>query len=696
MPRVQGSKGFTNSEIRLVLKEILAVLPRSADDWKKVYENCKNEVTNFNFQHPDRPLSFRKQETLRRKYSDMIALSKKKDSNLIGDKEYIRLCHIASSIHTLCVIRSPEKTNSAITEAEIKKKQQEIMLSLQYDNYYNQSNGFGLGDFGLEDESKLNLFQLSQHRQFIQQFQRPIQPKIEGTKILTGKIMDTGSYSSGSGKSSPLISNTLEQNGIETNNEGIALSQYQDELQNKKRGGEANLSPYQMTKRIKYGNTDDSLSMLMQTAINQNNISNTSIPSDIEFIEGSENNLGVREQLRYIMSVVENIYRKVHNIENQLYKIDVITNHLDILESKIYLLSANKNESKNDDKKKKNVINDTLFNGSTSSKTLSLAKNVFLNKINSNSITPSSVSKLVSSSLDTIGVNNLKNPIQLSPKSRGRVQFFEDTFGLKLNLTGKLDPDFNSPTTKISDDIILLPETMENIRQFRKDYENYLTPKSLERINEFEAQYAKTNPSALNNEIFKTVNALGTSSDVTASTNLANSTNINTDPVSIININENKLNTEIPPDHSTSSTTEATSIEAVSLANKVNEANTDTNKLITNTNNETSISTLEQQDSNEEQNDDENLEKSDKMIADSNKSDVDVSNSMTADASSLAIDVNSKEKEGFEKNISIKIEMENNDNNNENIMMESVATTNTNTLNDSSNETNSAENIIMN
>jgi len=82
MPRVQGSKGFTNSEIRLVLKEILKVLPRSADDWKKVYENCKTEVSSFNFQHPDRPLSFRKQETLRRKYSDMIALSKKKDSNL--------------------------------------------------------------------------------------------------------------------------------------------------------------------------------------------------------------------------------------------------------------------------------------------------------------------------------------------------------------------------------------------------------------------------------------------------------------------------------------------------------------------------------------------------------------------------------------------------------------------------------------
>jgi len=87
MPRVQGSKGFTNSEIRLVLKEILTVLPRSAEDWKKVYENCKTEVSNFNFQHPDRPLSFRKQETLRRKYSDMIALSKKKDSNLSKDNE---------------------------------------------------------------------------------------------------------------------------------------------------------------------------------------------------------------------------------------------------------------------------------------------------------------------------------------------------------------------------------------------------------------------------------------------------------------------------------------------------------------------------------------------------------------------------------------------------------------------------------
>jgi len=94
--------------------------------------------------------------------------------------------------------------------------------------------------------------------------------------------MDTGSYSSGSGKSSPLISNTLEQSGIETNNEGIALSQYQDELQNKKRGGETHtVSPYHMTKRIKYGNTDDSLSMLMQTAINNNNISNASIPSGI-------------------------------------------------------------------------------------------------------------------------------------------------------------------------------------------------------------------------------------------------------------------------------------------------------------------------------------------------------------------------------------------------------------------------------
>lgn len=519
MPRVQGSKGFTNSEIRLVLKEILAVLPRSADDWKKVYENCKTEVSNFNFQHPDRPLSFRKQETLRRKYSDMIALSKKKDSNLIGDKEYIRLCHIASSIHTLCVIRSPEKTNSAITEAEIKKKQQEIMLSLQYDNYYNQGNGFGLGDFGLEDESKLNIFQLSQHRQFIQQFQRPIQPKLDNSKILPGgKIMESGSYSSGSGKSSPLISNTLEQSGIETNNEGIALSQYQDELQNKKRGGDAHtLSPYNMSKRIKYGNTEDSLSMLMQTAINQNNISNTSLPQDIEFLENAENNIGIREQIRYIMSVVESIHRKIQNIENQLYKVDVITNHLDILESKIYLLSANSknNEAKADDKKKKSAVTDALFNNATSASKLNLAKSAFLNKING-SITPNSVSKLVSSSLDTIGVNNIKNPIQLSPKSRGRVQFFEDTFGLKLNLSGKLDPDFNTPSVSKVSNMILLPETMENIRQFRKDYGNYLTPKSLERINEFEAQYAKTN--ALNSELFKTASALGTGTDVNAAT----------------------------------------------------------------------------------------------------------------------------------------------------------------------------------
>jgi len=94
--------------------------------------------------------------------------------------------------------------------------------------------------------------------------------------------MEAGSYSSGSGKSSPLISNTLEQTGIETNNEDIALSQYQDELHNKKRGSEAHtLSPYQMTKRIKYSNTDESLSTLMQTAINHNNISNASISSGI-------------------------------------------------------------------------------------------------------------------------------------------------------------------------------------------------------------------------------------------------------------------------------------------------------------------------------------------------------------------------------------------------------------------------------
>jgi len=72
----------------------------------------------------------------------------------------------------------------------------------------------------------------------------------------------------------------------------------------------------------------------------------------MQFIEG-ENELGIREQMRYIISIVENIYRKVHNIENQLYKIDVITNHLEILESKIYLLSNNKNYPKNDDKKKK-------------------------------------------------------------------------------------------------------------------------------------------------------------------------------------------------------------------------------------------------------------------------------------------------------------------------------------------------------
>jgi len=61
------------------------------------------------------------------------------------------------------------------------------------------------------------------------------------------------------------------------------------------------------------------------------------------------------------MSVVESIHRKVQNIENQLYKVDVITNHLDILESKIYLLSANnKNgEAKVDDKKKKSKRNKT-------------------------------------------------------------------------------------------------------------------------------------------------------------------------------------------------------------------------------------------------------------------------------------------------------------------------------------------------
>jgi len=624
MPRVQGSKGFTNSEIRLVLKEILKVLPRSADDWKKVFENCKTEVTNFNYQHPDRPLSFRKQETLRRKYSDMISLSKKKDSNLIGDKEYIRLCHIASSIHTLCVIRSPEKTNSAISEAEIKKKQQEIMLSLQYDNYYNQSNGFGLGNFSLEDESKLNLLQLSQHRQFIQQFQRPLHPKLNDTKILAGKIMEAGSYSSGSGKSSPLISNTLEQTGIETNNEDIALSQYQDELHNKKRGSEAHtLSPYQMTKRIKYSNTDESLSTLMQTAINHNNISNASISSEMQFIEG-ENELGIREQMRYIISIVENIYRKVHNIENQLYKIDVITNHLEILESKIYLLSNNKNYPKNDDKKKKSAVGETLFNSSTS-KTLSLAKNAFLNKING-SITPNSVSKLVSSSLDTIGINNLKNPIQLSPKSRGRVQFFEDTFGLKLNLTGKLDPDFNSSATKISDDIILLPETMENIRQFKKDFENYLTPKSLERINEFEAQYAKTNTNVLNNEIFKSVNALGASPDITPSTNLATTQ---------ASESANDVNTN----------------ETVSMTDKVDEINNSNNNdnLITN------ISTVGiKVEKNEigNGNHNEDLNKTDINITLDNNSN-DFSNSLTASASSITVDNNVEVKKK-----SIKIEVE--------------------------------------
>jgi len=73
----------------------------------------------------------------------------------------------------------------------------------------------------------------------------------------------------------------------------------------------------------------------------------------MEFIEGGENNLGIREQMRYITSILENLYRKVHNIENQLYKIDIITNHLEILESKIYLLSTNKNDPKIDDKKKK-------------------------------------------------------------------------------------------------------------------------------------------------------------------------------------------------------------------------------------------------------------------------------------------------------------------------------------------------------
>jgi len=57
------------------------------------------------------------------------------------------------------------------------------------------------------------------------------------------------------------------------------------------------------------------------------------------------------------MSVVESIHRKIQNIENQLYKVDVITNHLDILESKIYLLSASKNDPKVDDKKKKSKYN---------------------------------------------------------------------------------------------------------------------------------------------------------------------------------------------------------------------------------------------------------------------------------------------------------------------------------------------------
>jgi len=201
-------------------------------------------------------------------------------------------------------------------------------------------------------------------------------------------------------------------------------------------------------------------------------------------------------------------------------------------------------------------VTDSLFNGNAStSKTLSLAKNVVLNKIN-NSITPTSVSKLVSSSLDTIGVNSIKSPIQLSPKSRGRVQFFEDTFGLKLNLSGKLDPDFSTSDSKVSN-MILLPETMENLRQFRKDYGNYLTPKSLERINEFEAQYAKTN--ALNSELFKTVSALGAASDTAAAVAVPST--------SVLGINGNKLETELP---TTSTNAAAADISSLPLINKVN------------------------------------------------------------------------------------------------------------------------------
>ena len=94
---------------------------------------------------------------------------------------------------------------------------------------------------------------------------------------------------------------------------------------------------------------------------------------------------------------------------------------------------------------------------------------------------------------------------------------------------------------------------MENIRQFKKDFESYLTPKSLERINEFEAQYAKSNPNTLNNEIFKTVNALGTTSGIASSTNLDNTTNLNTTTVQPsdsmnVNMNENKVNNEMSVD----------------------------------------------------------------------------------------------------------------------------------------------------
>lgn len=565
MPRIQGSKGFTNSEIRLVLKEILELLPRSSDDWKKVYENCKNEVNNFNCRHPDRPLSIRKQETLRRKYSDMIAFSKKKDNNLIGDKEYIRLCQIANSIHTLCVIRSPDKSNSAITEAEIKKKQQEIMISLQYENTYSQPNGFAatLNDtFGFDDDQKLNLLQMSQHRQLIQQLQRPIQPKLEnsGQKIIQGnKVIDTGSYSSESGKSSPLISGAIDQNGAAMDPNGD-MGLYQ----NKKRGNESQpLSPYQMGKRLKYGSTEDSLSMLMQTAINQNSIPHNGINQEIEFIDNE--NMRIKDQLRYVIGVLESLHKKVQNIESQMFKLDVITNHLEVLESKIYLMSNSKMGSSDlkslEEKKKKEIkaINETsILNGNTSStsKSISITKNSLLNKI-----LPNSVSKLVTNNLDSMNqVNNIKNPVLLSPKSRGRVQFFETTFGLKLNLDGKIDPDFNSPAPKVSD-IILLPETMENIRHFRTDFGEYLTPKSLERIDEFEAQYAKNNAN--------TLTTATTTTSTTATPTQTSITNATSSPTTTATSTLNKptnattitaTTTTLPQSNSTASETAPTSM----------------------------------------------------------------------------------------------------------------------------------------